>query len=741
MSKIGKKLISLLLALAMTASAAALAADPAASAKAAPTDVAKDAWCAEAVDYVWQNGYMQGSGAAFNPDGTVTRAQLFATLYRVQGSPSVTAASSFSDVSADAWYARSAAWAKASRLTSGTAAGFDADRLINRQQLAKILASYAALNGVTLKSGDLSKFSDAAQVANYAKAAVKLMTGSAVMNGGSGKLNPNGTVTRAQLAQFLYNYSKASETVAYNSAVRPLLLEGAMGIETTTMIAALSDATSYRLGQWDCVAGTYEGYPVVVCRTEQGEANAAASTALAMEFFNPAAVIDQGTSGGHDPALHTYDIVLGKQTFDGSAWKSEQSAKGAGVDYKAIEMQGVYAYDAAKGEFTQQVDYPGDATLLAAAKAVTGTYTQGKVVEGKIDTCDCWNNQIDRMLYLYEKFGSSCEEMETNAVAQVCKTYSVPFLGVRILSNTGIYGESFNWKTGEACQTYTLSVAKQYIESYLKTAASSVTANTRKSSLTSQSYDKTLRPFMIEGAMNAETKTMIAALENPTTYTLGHYTYVAGTYHGYPTVICRTEQGIANAGASTALGIAFFNPSAIINQGTSGGHDPALHTGDIVVGARTVNYCAWKTAASAKGAGADYTAFEMNGVYAYDYDKGEFTQSVYHAGDQALLTAADSAAASVTGRTVKQGTIGTSNEWNCQIDRILYLNKTVGTCSEDMETDAVAQIAQTYGVPFLGVRILSDNAIYEEAFDITTGVPCQNYALGVVAAYIDANLK
>ena len=177
---------------------------------------------------------------------------------------------------------------------------------------------------------------------------------------------------------------------------------------------------------------------------------------------------------------------------------------------------------------------------------------------------------------------------------------------------------------------------------------------------------------------------MIAALENPTTYTLGHYTYVAGTYHGYPTVICRTEQGIANAGASTALGIAFFNPSAIINQGTSGGHDPALHTGDIVVGARTVNYCAWKTAASAKGAGADYTAFEMNGVYAYDYDKGEFTQSVYHAGDQALLTAADSAAASVTGRTVKQGTIGTSNEWNCQIDRILYLNKTVGTCSEDM---------------------------------------------------------
>jgi len=44
-------------------------------------------------------------------------------------------------------------------------------------------------------------------------------------------------------------------------------------------------------------------------------------------------------------------------------------------------------------------------------------------------------------------------------------------------------------------------------------------------------------------------------------------------------------------------------------------------------------------------------------------------------------------------------------------------------------------------VPFLGIRILSDNAIYEEEFDISTGVPCQTYALGVAAAYIDANLR
>ena len=172
------------------------------------------------------------------------------------------------------------------------------------------------------------------------------------------------------------------------------------------------------------------------------------------------------------------------------------------MDYKDIEMQGVYAYDKTAGEFVQQVYYDADATLLAAANAVKSTYTQGSVVNGIIDSCDAWNNQVDRMLYFYETFGSSCEEMETNAVAQVCKTYDIPFLGIRILSNTGIYGESFNWKTGAACQNYVLNVGKQYITSYLNSAPSSVTANSKKTSLNTQSYDKTQRPILLEGAMS-----------------------------------------------------------------------------------------------------------------------------------------------------------------------------------------------------------------------------------------------
>ena len=75
-----------------------------------------------------------------------------------------------------------------------------------------------------------------------------------------------------------------------------------------------------------------------------------------------------------------------------------------------------------------------------------------------------------------------------------------------------------------------LEVVKAYIDSYLKDAPDAVTANTAKSSLETQSYDKTLRPILLEGAMTIESDDMIAALTDAKEYTLGQWHYAAGTY-------------------------------------------------------------------------------------------------------------------------------------------------------------------------------------------------------------------
>ncbi|MCR5833111.1 MAG: hypothetical protein K6G55_00435 [Selenomonadaceae bacterium] len=85
-------------------------------------------------------------------------------------------------------------------------------------------------------------------------------------------------------------------------------------------------------------------------------------------------------------------------------------------------------------------------------------------------------------------------------------------------------------------------------------------------------YKSRVRPIIVEGAMNTETEKLVRALKNPVVYRDLNYLFISGTYKNYPVVIVRTEQGMSNSAASTALAIKKFNPVAVINQGTSGGY-------------------------------------------------------------------------------------------------------------------------------------------------------------------------
>ena len=157
-------------------------------------DVDQDAWYAEAVNYVIENGIMGSTSTeaqVFAPNGTVTRATVYQTLYNMEGKPAVTEAASFADA-AGTWYADSAAWAEDAGLTTGDGTGaYAGDRAVTRAELATIVVRYAQYKDMALTAGDLSAYADSADVAEWASEGMSLAVGSGVLSGKDGnRLDP-----------------------------------------------------------------------------------------------------------------------------------------------------------------------------------------------------------------------------------------------------------------------------------------------------------------------------------------------------------------------------------------------------------------------------------------------------------------------------------------------------------------------------------------------------------------------
>ena len=199
--------------------------------------------------------------------------------------------------------------------------------------------------------------------------------------------------------------------------------------------------------------------------------NAAAATALAAERYHPIAIINQGTAGGHVPELHVYDIVLGAQSVNLGSFKTGYRARGGGSNHEEWNP-----LDLMRSEGSAGMDpnartirrFDADEALLAAARNVRDHYRKGQVVDGVIGSSEVWNSEIDRIQRFHDRYGTTIEEMETASAAQIAGLFQIPFLGIRVVSNNIMNGETYDTRVGEACQDYVQDVVKAYVAGRLK---------------------------------------------------------------------------------------------------------------------------------------------------------------------------------------------------------------------------------------------------------------------------------
>ena len=113
------------------------------------TDMSTYDWFYEYVKYVYDNGIMDGIDVGvFGPGITTTRAMLVTMLYRVAGEPYVSGTNDFADVAANTWYTDAVTWASKNGIVTGVDVGvFNPNGAITREQLATILYRYAEYAG------------------------------------------------------------------------------------------------------------------------------------------------------------------------------------------------------------------------------------------------------------------------------------------------------------------------------------------------------------------------------------------------------------------------------------------------------------------------------------------------------------------------------------------------------------------------------------------------------------------
>ena len=164
-------------------------------------DVSTDAYYYEAVKWAAENNITGGIGSGlFGPDLTCTRGQIVTFLWRAAGSPEPTALSTFTDVAADAYYAKAVAWAVENGVTTGTGDGkFSPDAPCTRGQAVTFL--WRALGQLT---GDTAAFSDVPADSYFAQAVAWAAQSGVTTGVGNNLFAPDALCTRAQIVTFLF---------------------------------------------------------------------------------------------------------------------------------------------------------------------------------------------------------------------------------------------------------------------------------------------------------------------------------------------------------------------------------------------------------------------------------------------------------------------------------------------------------------------------------------------------------
>lgn len=214
---------------------------------------------------------------------------------------------------------------------------------------------------------------------------------------------------------------------------------GAMEEEVALLRDQIADKQIEVIAGCEFITGTYAGKEVILLRSGIGKVNAAMSTTILMERYQPETVINTGSAGGYNPQLNIGDLVISTE-----------------VRHHDVDVT-IFGYE--YGQVPQlPAAFMADKDLIATAEKAAAQLGDIQAVTGLIATGDSFMNDPVRVEFVREKFPSlQAAEMEGAAIAQVAHQYGVPFVVIRSLSD--IAGKESNVSFDQYLETAAVNSA------------------------------------------------------------------------------------------------------------------------------------------------------------------------------------------------------------------------------------------------------------------------------------------
>ena len=236
------------------------------------------------------------------------------------------------------------------------------------------------------------------------------------------------------------------------------------------------------------------------------------------------------------------------------------------------------------------------------------------------------------------------------------------------------------------------------------------------------------KTILLQGAMHLEISYFLSHMTEVKPVTYAGFNFWQGKSGLHSLVLSQTGVGTAMAGAATVLGIEKFQPDLIINQGTAGAYAAELTYGDIVIGKQVFNGNAAHTRRDGSLQYIDMTSLEQED----DFNKMFLPKPKYFLSEAKAVAAALAASSSYQEGKVVSGVIASFDQWNLELAKIKRLQLETGALCEEMEAGAVAAISTVNQVPFLAVRVISNNNTLGTTFQGETALMGQRFVEAIL---------